>query len=167
CDSHIGVARAAGLAVGAGVLVDELGRTSAEGVFAAGDVASFLSPVYGTHVRVEHFQTAGRHGEAVGRSMAGAGRPFAEVPWFWSDQFGLNLQYAGAGLPFDEVVTRGELGRPPFAAFYLSGGRLVAALGVDDRRTVSRARRLMEAGVSPPRAALEDPRAELALPGRT
>src|SRR5207245_5342360 len=91
------LAETAGIACDDGVLADELGRTSAPGVFAAGDCARYLSPIYGRHVRVEHFQTAWRMGEAVG-----AGRPFREAPWFWSDQYDLNLQYAGAGLPWDQ-----------------------------------------------------------------
>ena len=164
---EVEIAERAGLEVEGGILVDSAGRTSAEGVFAAGDVARFVSPLFEAPVRVEHFQTAARHGQAVGRSMAGDPRPFAEAPWFWSDQFGLNLQYTGAGVAWDGVALRGELGRPPFTVFYLSGGRLVAALGVNDHRTVSRGRRLIEAGISPPRAVLEDPGADLRPPSRT
>ncbi len=141
--------------------VDEFGRTSVDGLFAAGDCASYFSPVYGRHVRVEHFQTAWRHGSAVGRAMAGTMEPFAEAPWFWSDQYDLNLQYAGAGVPWDEEVVRGEFGKPPFTVFQLAGGSLVGALGVNDARTISRARRLLEAGTSPARAQLEDPSFDL------
>jgi 3-phenylpropionate/trans-cinnamate dioxygenase ferredoxin reductase subunit len=138
---------AAGLEVDAGVLVDEFGRTSRPGVFAAGDVARFFSPLYATHVRVEHFQTAWRHGAAVGRAMAGRLEPFAEAPWFWSDQYDLNLQYVGAGLPYDATVTRGRFGDPPFTVFYLKAGELVAAAGFNDHHTVSRTRHLLERGV--------------------
>jgi len=144
-----------------GTLVDELGRTSAEGVFAAGDVTRFFHPLYETRIRVEHFQTAQRQGFAVGRTMAGAPTPYTEVPWFWSDQYDLNIQYAGAGLPWDEIVVRGELGKPPFTVFYLSGGRLVAAAGVNDHHTIARARRVMESRRSPARAQLEDPSFDL------
>ena len=160
------LAEAAGIECAGGVLVDGQGRTSAPGVFAAGDCARFLSPLYGTHVRVEHFQTAWRHGAATGRAMAGAGADFAEAPWFWSDQFDLNLQYAGAGVPWDREVVRGELGRPPFTVFQLAGGRLVGALGVNDARTVSRTRRLLESGVEMAAGLLEDPAFDLrrALP---
>ncbi len=139
------LAERAGLDVDAGITVDALGRTSADGVFAAGDVTRFFSPIYGTAIRVEHFQTAQRQGFAVGRAMAGATEVYSEVPWFWSDQYDVNLQYAGAGLPWDETVIRGELGRPPFTVFYLAGGRLMAAAGVNDHHTVARARHVMEA----------------------
>jgi 3-phenylpropionate/trans-cinnamate dioxygenase ferredoxin reductase subunit len=83
--------------------------------------------------------------------MAGSGASFAEVPWFWSDQYDLNLQYAGAGLEWDSAVTRGSFGRPPFSVFYLRQGDPVAVAGINDHHTVSRARRLMEsrAKVSP------------------
>lgn len=155
------LAEGAGLATDRGLLVDALGRTSAPGVFGAGDVTRFESPRYAAPIRVEHFQAAQRQGFAVGRAMAGEEEPYAEVPWFWSDQHGLNIQYAGAGLPWDETVVRGELGRPPFAVFYLAGGELVAAAGVDDHHTVARARRLMERRVPLTRARLEDPAFDL------
>ena len=155
------LAERAGLEVDRGIVVDELGRTSADGVFAAGDVTRFSHPLYGTRVRVEHFQTSQRQGFAVGRTMAGAETAYTEVPWFWSDQYDLNLQYAGAGLPWDAMAVRGELGTPPFTVFYLSGGELMAAAGVNDHHTVARARRVMEARGEVTRAQLEDPSFDL------
>lgn len=156
----------AGLRVDRGIVVDQLGRTSAPGVYAAGDVTRFYSPWAGAHIRVEHFQTAQRQGFAVGRAMAGSDEPYDEVPWFWSDQYDLNLQYVGAGLPWDRQVVRGELGRPPFTVFYLQAGRIVAAAGVNDHHTVARARHVMQrrAVISPER--LADPGFDLrrALP---
>jgi 3-phenylpropionate/trans-cinnamate dioxygenase ferredoxin reductase component len=140
-----GLAERAGLEVDDGLVVDERGRTSIPEVFAAGDATRFFSPLYERHIRVEHFQTAQRQGFAVGRIMAGGAEPYVEVPWFWSDQYDLNLQYAGAGLPWDRIVVRGELGTPPFTVFYLSGERLLGAAGINDHHTVARARRLMEA----------------------
>jgi len=140
-----GLAERAGLEVDDGIVVDERGGTSIPEVFAAGDATRFFSPLYQRHIRVEHFQTAQRQGFAVGRIMAGGAEPYVEVPWFWSDQYDLNLQYAGAGLPWDRIVVRGELGTPPFTVFYLSGERLLGAAGINDHHTVARARRLMEA----------------------
>jgi len=155
------LAERAGLEVDRGIVVDELGRTSADGVFAAGDVTRFSHPLYGTRVRVEHFQTSQRQGFSVGRTMAGAETAYTEVPWFWSDQYDLNLQYAGAGLPWDEIAVRGELGKPPFTVFYLRGGELVAAAGVNDHHTLARARRVMETRRDVTRAQLEDPNFDL------
>ena len=145
-----------GLEQDRGILVDQLGRTSVPGVFAAGDVTRFYHPLFETHIRVEHFQTSQRQGFAVGRAMAGSIEPYAEVPWFWSDQYDLNLQYAGAGLPWDQVVVRGELGRPPFAVFYLSGGAAVGVLGVNDHHTVARMRHVMQRRGRLTRAQMED-----------
>jgi len=155
------LAEKAGLKVDRGIAVDDLGRTSAPDVFAAGDVTRFFHPLFEVPVRVEHFQTAQRQGFAVGRAMAGASEPYREVPWFWSDQYDLNLQYVGAGLPWDETVIRGKLGRPPFTVFYLSAGRLIAAAGVNDHHTVARARRVIEGrkDVSPQQ--LADPKLDL------
>jgi len=150
------LAERAGLLVEGGIVVDEMGRTSAPDVFAAGDVTRFWSPLYGTRIRVEHFQTAQRQGFAVGRAMAGAGRPYDEVPWFWSDQYDLNLQYTGAGLRWDEVVTRGTFGAPPFTVFYLQEGRLIAAAGINDHHTVARARKAMEARAELTKDQLQD-----------
>ena len=152
-----------GLEEDGGILVDELGRTSTPGVFAAGDVTRFYHPLYERHIRVEHFQTAQRQGFAVGRTMAGAAAPYDEVPWFWSDQYDVNLQYVGAGMPWDEVVVRGALGSPPFTVFYLSGGRLVAAAGVNDHHTVARVRRVMQARRAVTKSQLEDPKFDLRL----
>jgi len=138
------LAQQARLAVEGGIVVDEHGRSSAPGVFAAGDVTRFWSPLYEERIRVEHFQTAQRQGFAVGRAMAGVSEPYDEVPWFWSDQYELNLQYVGAGLPWDQIVTRGALGEPPFTVFYLRQGRLVAAAGINDHHAVARARRVIQ-----------------------
>jgi 3-phenylpropionate/trans-cinnamate dioxygenase ferredoxin reductase subunit len=156
-----GLAENAGLPVDRGIVVDSSGRTPAPGVFAAGDVTRFFSPLYGTHIRVEHFQTAQRQGFAVGRTMGGANEPYDEAPWFWSDQYDLNIQYVGAGLPWDEIVTRGQLGQPPFTVFYLSGGRLVAAAGVNDHHTVARTRHVLEARRSVSPEQLADPAFDL------
>jgi 3-phenylpropionate/trans-cinnamate dioxygenase ferredoxin reductase subunit len=135
-------------------------------VFAAGDATRFWSPLYEARIRVEHFQTAQRQGFTTGRAMAGADKPYDEVPWFWSDQYDLNLQYAGAGVPWEETVTRGTFGTPPFTVFYLSQGRLVAAAGINDHHTVARARRVMQARAGLTKDQLQDPLFDLRLAGR-
>jgi 3-phenylpropionate/trans-cinnamate dioxygenase ferredoxin reductase subunit len=155
------IAELAGMSVDGGIVVDEWGRTSAPDVYAAGDVTRFFHPLYETFIRVEHFQTAQRQGFAVGRVMAGGMAAYDEVPWFWSDQYDLNLQYVGAGFPWDEIVVRGELGRPPFTVFYMSGDRLVAAAGINDHHTVARARRLMQERGEVTRSQLQDPSFDL------
>jgi NADPH-dependent 2,4-dienoyl-CoA reductase/sulfur reductase-like enzyme len=155
------LATAAGIEVDAGILVDELGRTSVPGVYAAGDATRFWSPLFEERIRVEHFQTAQRQGFAVGRAMAGLGAPFAEAPWFWSDQYDVNIQYAGAGLAWDETVTRGTFGKPPFSVFYFRQGALIGVAGVNDHHTVARARHVMEARAAVTRDQLADPAFDL------
>jgi 3-phenylpropionate/trans-cinnamate dioxygenase ferredoxin reductase component len=155
------LAAAAGIGCDRGIVVEDLGRTDAPDVYAAGDCARFWSPLFETHVRVEHYQTAHRHGIATGRAMAGEGTPFAEAPWFWSDQYELNLQYVGAGLAWDRSVTRGRPGEPPFTTFFLRADRLVGALGVDDGRTIIHVRRLLGSRVEVTPDQLADPRVDL------
>jgi 3-phenylpropionate/trans-cinnamate dioxygenase ferredoxin reductase subunit len=142
--------------VDGGILVDDLGRTSAPDVFAAGDATRFWSPLFEERIRVEHFQTAQRQGFAVGRAMAGKAAPFSEAPWFWSDQYEVKIQYAGAGLAWDETVTRGTFGKPPFSVFYLRRGSMIAVAGINDHHTVARARRVMEARAAVTREQLAD-----------
>jgi 3-phenylpropionate/trans-cinnamate dioxygenase ferredoxin reductase subunit len=155
------LAEAAGLEVDDGIVVDELCRTSAEGVYAAGDVARHVHPLAGGPIRVEHWNHAIKQGEAAARSMLGAGEPYAEVHWFWSDQFEHNLQYAGFHGDHDQLVMRGSLEERRFAAFYLDGGKLIGVASLDWPRDVRRAQKLIAAGVLPDPAALRDPDVDL------
>jgi len=166
-EPNVELAAAAGIRCDRGIAVDELGRTDAPDVYAAGDCARFWSPLFEAAVRVEHYQTAHRHGAATGRAMAGDERPFVEAPWFWSDQYDLNLQYVGAALPWDASVVRGRFGEPPFTVLFLAGGRLSAALGVGDGRTISQLRRLLEARIEVSPDRLADPSTDLRRLART
>src|SRR5260370_785789 len=103
----------------------------------AGAPARLWRRLFEERIRGERFQTAQRQGFAVGRAMAGAEAPFAEAPWFWSDQYEINLQYAGAGVPWDETVIRGTMGLPPFSVFYLRRGSTIAGAGVHDPHTAA------------------------------
>lgn len=124
-----------------GVLVDEVGRTNVADVFAAGDVASMPDLVRGGRHRVEHWQNAQNHGAAVGRAMAGVEKPFDEVPWCWSDQYGGTLQITGWPDSSHTVVVRGDLGARDFTAFYLDAdGVLLGAVGLGRPREIRSAR---------------------------
>jgi 3-phenylpropionate/trans-cinnamate dioxygenase ferredoxin reductase subunit len=146
----VGIEPASELAVGAGlpvddgVLVDDRCRTSVEGIFAAGDVARHEHPRLG-FVRVEHYDHAIAHGAAAARSILGIAEPYAPAYWFWSDQYDANLQMAGLPGDSDELVVRGSLDERSFVAFYLAGGRVNAAVGLNRGRDVRRATRLAEA----------------------
>jgi 3-phenylpropionate/trans-cinnamate dioxygenase ferredoxin reductase subunit len=153
-----GLAEAAGLAVDDGVVVDDRCRTSAEGVYAAGDVARHHHPLFGRHVRVEHWMNALEQGQAAALSMLDVGEPYQDVPWFWSDQYDTTIQYAGIASRWDRLVLRGDAAARRFSAFYLADGRLQAAAGVNQPRDVRAAMRLIAAGgeVDPDRLADED-----------
>jgi 3-phenylpropionate/trans-cinnamate dioxygenase ferredoxin reductase component len=113
-----------------GVLVDERLRTSLPDVFAAGDVANHLHPVFG-RVRVEHYNNAEKQGRAAGRSMLGSDAPYDYIHTFWSDQYEDKLEYVGHAARWDEFVVRGSLEDRRLLGFYLLDGRLLAAAGLD------------------------------------
>jgi 3-phenylpropionate/trans-cinnamate dioxygenase ferredoxin reductase subunit len=150
------LAAAAGLAVDNGVLVDAACRTSAEGIFAAGDVANHEHPVFGRRLRVEHFDNALRMGAAAARSMLGNDEPYDHPHWFWSDQYDLNLQYGGFAFEWDRIVIRGSIDDRDFVAFYLKDGVLLAALGLNRGKEVRRAMKLVSARAAPDPGALAD-----------
>src|SRR5579859_1433749 len=119
-----------GVAIDNGVLVDELCRTNISSVFACGDVANHLHPLFG-RIRVEHYNNAEKQGAAAARSMLGIGAPYAYVHTFWSDQYDLKLEYVGHVRKWDRFVVRGSLDERKFLGFYLGDGVLKAAVGVN------------------------------------
>jgi 3-phenylpropionate/trans-cinnamate dioxygenase ferredoxin reductase component len=113
-----------------GVLVDELCRTSAPDVYAAGDVANILHPLFG-RVRVEHYNNAEKQGRAAAKSMLAATDPYDYVYTFWSDQYEHKLEYAGYATRWDAFVVRGSLEQRKLVGFYLLDGVVAAAVGLD------------------------------------
>jgi len=144
-----------------GIVVDEYCRTSAPDVYAAGDVANWFHPTWGERLRVEHFDHAQNHGVAAAKSMLDAGEAYAPVPFFWSDQYDLTLQYVGHAAHWDELVVRGSLESGSFSAFYLDGGRLYACLAVNRFRDLSAARRLLQERPAVDRTLLADESTDL------
>ncbi|HET7247891.1 MAG TPA: FAD-dependent oxidoreductase, partial [Streptosporangiaceae bacterium] len=139
----------AGLDVANGVIADAGLRTSAHEVFAAGDVANAFHPLYGKHVRVEHWANALNGGPAAARSMLGKGVSYDAVPYFFSDQYDLGMETAGLPEPgsYDQIVYRGDREAREFIAFWLSRGAVVAGMNVnvwdvsDNIQSLIRARR--------------------------
>ena len=125
------LAERAGLAVDDGVLVDERLQTSAPGVFAAGDVARAQHPFYGATVRVEHWATALNQGPAAARSMLGGAEPYDRLPYFYSDQYDVGMEYTGWAQDWDRVVFRGDPASREFIAFWLRGDRVLAGMNVN------------------------------------
>ena len=149
-----------GVEVDNGILVDELCRTSVEGIWAAGDVARHHHPLFGL-VRVEHWRNAIEQGAAAARSMLGKGVPYAEVHWFWSDQYDANIQYTGHHTGWDELVVRGSIDERKFVAFYLVQGVVHAAAALDSGRDLRRAQGLIRTQSRVDPAALRDPEIDL------
>jgi 3-phenylpropionate/trans-cinnamate dioxygenase ferredoxin reductase subunit len=152
-EPNVELALEAGLDVDDGVLVDARCRTSARSVFACGDVASHDHPLFG-RLRVEHFDNALKMGTHVAGAMLGDDEPYTDPHWFWSDQYDVNLQYAGFARRWDEVVIRGSVEDRTFVAFYLEDGVLLGALGLNRGKDVRRSLKLI--GLRPDPAGLKD-----------
>jgi 3-phenylpropionate/trans-cinnamate dioxygenase ferredoxin reductase subunit len=142
-EPNIDVVANAGVATEDGILVDELCRTSVEGVYAAGDVANHWHPLFGRRMRVEHWDNALKQGAEAARSMMGKEEPFDDPHWFWSDQYDHNLQSIGVLSDWDELAIRGSLEERSFVAFYLKGGLMMGAVGLDRGKDVRRCRALI------------------------
>jgi 3-phenylpropionate/trans-cinnamate dioxygenase ferredoxin reductase subunit len=125
------LARSAGLAVDGGVLVDQYLESGAKGVFAAGDVANAIHPLYGRRLRVEHWDNARRQGRAAAANMLGAAIPYDRIPYFFSDQYDIGMEYTGFAPSWDRVVFRGDPAETEFVAFWLREGRVMAGMNVN------------------------------------
>jgi 3-phenylpropionate/trans-cinnamate dioxygenase ferredoxin reductase component len=154
---NLGLAETAGLALEGGIVVDERGRTSAPDVFAAGDVAAFLHPLFGRRLRLESWRHAQNHGIAVARAMCGDAPPYDDVPWFWTDQHGVNLQVAG--LPADAARTIVREGGTPgaFVAVHLAeDGSVVGVTAANNAREVRAGQALIKSHKVPNIGSLAD-----------
>ncbi|HYT09055.1 MAG TPA: FAD-dependent oxidoreductase [Mycobacteriales bacterium] len=158
------LAEAAGLAVDDGVLVDSGLRTSHPDIYAAGDVARSDNPLLGKRIRVEHWANALNGGPAAARSMLGHQVVYDRVPYFFSDQYDVGLEYSGWAPPgsYDEVVVRGGLSGGEFIAFWLSGGRVLAGMNVNVWDVTDDIQALVRRGTPVDRARLADPAVPLA-----
>ncbi|HEX4992765.1 MAG TPA: oxidoreductase C-terminal domain-containing protein, partial [Rubrobacteraceae bacterium] len=135
-----------------GVVVDEYLRTGVEGIYAAGDIANQYHPVFERRIRVEHWQNALKQGPAAARNMLGKDEPYGEIPWFWSDQYENNLQYAGFHTEWDELVVRGSMEERNFVAFYRKDERVLAAVAIGRGKDLRRSMPLIR-GQQPVEAA--------------
>jgi 3-phenylpropionate/trans-cinnamate dioxygenase ferredoxin reductase subunit len=151
---EIALASSAGCAIDNGVLVDASGRTSVDDIYAAGDGAHFFLPSANAHVRLEAWQHAGRHGAHVGQVMAGGDQQYDCTPWFWTDQFKVNLQVAGFAAQSDQSIWRGTGAKR--LAFHFKDDRLVGATAIDNGRDMRSAIQLIEAGWTGDAAILAD-----------
>jgi 3-phenylpropionate/trans-cinnamate dioxygenase ferredoxin reductase subunit len=154
---NVELAAAAGLEVDNGVVTDHALRTSAPDVFAAGDVAAVFTPLYGRHVRVEHWANALNQGPAAARSMLGQEVRYDRVPYFFTDQYDLGMEYSGLGGPGDTVVTRGDPDSGAFIAFWMDAGRVTAGMNVNVWDVAEPIQQLIRLRRQVPVASLTDP----------
>jgi 3-phenylpropionate/trans-cinnamate dioxygenase ferredoxin reductase component len=153
------LAEAAGIEVDNGVTTDAAFRTSADDVYAVGDVANVYQPFLGRHLRTEHWATAEHHGPAAGRSMAGEAIEFDEPPYFYTDQYDLGMEFSGYGplMAGVEPVFRGDVPGREFIAFWLADDRVVAGMNVNVWDVNEQVQRLIRSGARIDGARLVDP----------
>jgi 3-phenylpropionate/trans-cinnamate dioxygenase ferredoxin reductase subunit len=153
------LASTAGLEVDNGIWADAQLRSSDPDIFAAGDVANAFHPLLGKHVRVEHWANALNQPQTAAKAMLGQDVAYDMVPYFFTDQYDLGMEYAGYVEPdgYDEVVFRGDAGRREFIAFWLGGGRVLAGMNVNVWDVNEAIQALVRSGQQVDSGALSDP----------
>ena len=156
------LAREAGLGCEGGVCVDAACRSSDPDIYAAGDLAVMTNPRTGRATRLESWQNAQEQGIAAARAVLGRPVRYEPLPWFWSDQFDVNLQIYGVASPSHRVVLRREPGNTAGIWFFLQGDVIEAAIGVNAGRDLRHAKRLIESGKAVDAGRLADPNTAMA-----
>lgn len=154
-----GIAHDAGLAIGNGILVDAFGRTEDPAIHAMGDCA--VLPYQGLNIRLESVQNAVDQAEAVAALLAGGSAPYEPRPWFWSDQYDVKLQIAGFGLGHDETIVRPGQREGSVSVWYFRQGRFIAVDAINDAKAYVTGKKLLDLGITPDRALLQDPAVDL------
>jgi 3-phenylpropionate/trans-cinnamate dioxygenase ferredoxin reductase component len=156
------LARRAGLAVDNGILVDEFLTTSDPRILAAGDVANAWHPLLGARVRVEHWDNAITQGLVAAANMLGTPTAHTTLPFFFSDQYDFGMEYRGHATTWDQVVFRGDPASRQFLAFWLSQGRVLAAMNANVWDQGDALDALLRSGAMPNPTHLADPAVDLA-----
>jgi 3-phenylpropionate/trans-cinnamate dioxygenase ferredoxin reductase component len=151
------LAAQAGLAVDNGILVDEHLQTDARGVFAAGDAANAHHPFYGERIRVEHWANALHQGPVAAHAMLGDPDVYDRLPYFFSDQYDVGMEYAGLARSWDRVVFRGDPATREFIAFWLVEDRVVAGMNLNVWDVTDPVQRLIRERVAVDDRRLADP----------
>jgi len=124
------LAKKAGITVDNGIVVNDTLRTSAPHIYAAGDIARYPDPISGEKIRIEHWVLAERQGQSVARTILGIGRPFRDVPFFWSQHYDVQISYVGHASAWDRLEITGDLTRGNASAVYRKGNRVMAVATV-------------------------------------
>jgi len=156
------LASSAGLVVDNGIVVDQYLESSSAGIYAAGDVASAWHPHYGRHIRVEHWANALNQGPTAGRNATGQRDAYDRLPYFFSDQYDLGMEYVGYAAKDDAVVVRGDLKTREFVAFWHRDGNVTAAMNVNVWDVVEELRAIVGADRAADLDRLTDPDVPLA-----
>ena len=160
-EPDVALAREAGLTVDNGVIVDEQGRTSDPDIFAAGDCANTPLPCLGRRVRLESWANAQNQAIVAAKAALGQDARYDELPWFWSDQYDVNLQILGLPARWPEPVVRGDPASGSFSHFYLDGERIAAIVSVNAPRDLRAAKKLVQTRKPVSAASLADPAVQL------
>lgn len=153
---NVELAQAAGLEVDNGIVTDASGRTADPAIFAAGDVTNHPNEFMGRRVRLESWANAQNQAIAAAKAMLGKTEPYNEIPWFWSDQYNLNLQLLGIPHKSDASVVRGDRAKDQFLEFFLLDGKIEAVAAVNSPRDLRFAKRLMQMNKAVDRQRLAD-----------
>jgi 3-phenylpropionate/trans-cinnamate dioxygenase ferredoxin reductase component len=154
---NVELGQRAGLDIDNGILVDPRLQTSAENIFAAGDVANHMHPFYERRVRVEHWANAQGQGPLAAHSMLGSQRPYNDLPYFFSDQYDVGMEYSGLPDADDRVVFRGDVAGGEFIAFWLRDGVVTAGMNVNVWDVNEHVQELIRSRERVDEAALTDP----------
>ncbi|MEQ9142956.1 MAG: FAD-dependent oxidoreductase [Parvibaculaceae bacterium] len=154
---NVELAEEANLKVENGIVVDELCRTEDPDIYAIGDCTNHPNPILGQRLRLESVHNALEQGKTAAASICGKEKPYAQVPWFWSDQYDLKLQIVGLSAGYDEAVVRGDPDNSrSFAVFYLKDGVMIASDAVNRAPEHMMSRRLIAAKAKIPAEKLRD-----------
>jgi 3-phenylpropionate/trans-cinnamate dioxygenase ferredoxin reductase component len=160
-DPNLDLPKALNLPIeGGGVRVDE-GLRAAEGVYVAGDIAFHQHPLLRRAIRVEHWEVAKGQGRGLATCIASGHTPYAKVPYFWSDQYDISLEYRGHASGDDRAVWRGDAERRMFSVFYLRDGRVDAVLSMNDKETGEAGEKLIASRHHVDERSLADPGKDL------
>lgn len=156
------LAQSAGLSMDNGIVTDEYLSSSIPGIFAAGDVANVFYPAYGQNIRLEHWSAALNQGPIAAKNMLGYHVPYDRIPFFYSDQYDLGMEYRGWTPSFDKVVFRGDVSKREFIAFWMRHGKVAAAMNVNIWDQGDTIEALIRAGKPIDEGHLGDPDVDLA-----